>query len=577
MVVQGAPSLYDVNNPSVINKQNTDRLKKLEIERKFIKNAPEEVKKEQEEKERMERSIENKASENEVIDNPPFVLNDIKFIGNTVYSDKKLKKFAKSILDKEIRLENISAYTAFIARYYQENGYLTSYAYLPSQEIDEDGIVTIVIVESKVKNKEIVGNFWGRKAYYKNFVLSGTHLNEGKVFNVSQMQGALKSLNRESWVQSGVFISQEPDEEDVTIGLDVSERFPVSFDVNVDNSGYANSGRERTTLVLGIDNLTGLGDKIYGGTTLSSGTKGALAGYQIPVSKYGTKLSYNFSKSVIEPGGPLRALGLRGEAISHSIGITHPLVNNRFTEVNAFASLDFINSKTDLTVFNFALSDYSLRVARTGVNFMHDDSSGRWLGSAGVDFGINALGATKNLDTGPQSKFYKLNGGLTRVQGITDNIMGIARVNAQYSPQALYTTEQMYLGGAYSVRGYEPSTLLGDYGVNGSIEVRLPVPFLGRVLPEKLKFIDDNVRIAPFYDWGYVKENKNVYQYPQNFIQSAGVALYIWLKDAISVQIGVGFPLGHKYYNENSARLFFSVSTEVDKLFLKPKKRSEEL
>ncbi len=563
----------DVNNPAVINKQNTERLRELELERKFIHSAPGEVKSVQEELERLK----GVASTEQTITSPQFRLNDIVFEGNTVYKSNKLKSFAVSILGEEVRLENILAYTNFLTQFYQENGYLTSYAYIPEQEIGEDGIVKICIVESKVKSKKIVGNHWGRTAYYENFALSGRNLNEGSVFNVRQMQGALKTLNRESWVQSGVFIEQEPGDNDVVIGLDVAERFPVKFDLNVDDFGYKSSGQHRTGLILGMDNLTGFGDKAYGGTILSKGMAGALAGYQIPINKYGTKLAYNYSKSVIQPNGMLRVLGLRGEARTHSIGLIHPLVNNLTTEVNALFSFDFMSSRTDLKAIDLTLSDYNLRIARTGLNFTHDDRSGRWLGSMGADFGIDGLGATRNRKVGPQSTFYKFTSGLTRVQLLPKDMMAIARINGQYSPQALYTTEQMYLGGAYSMRGYDPSTLLGDYGVNGSFELRAPIPFLKRILPEKMKFIDEKLRIAPFYDWGYVKENKNVYNYPKNFIHSAGVTLYIYLCDAFTAQIGVGFPIGSKKYGENAAKIFFSVNTEIDKLLLKPKKRDEKL
>jgi hypothetical protein len=37
--------------------------------------------------------------------------------------------------------------------------------------------------------------------------------------------------------------------------------------------------------------------------------------------------------------------------------------------------------------------------------------------------------------------------------------------------------------------------------------------------------------------------------------------------------MGIGLPLGPKYLNENSGRLYFSVNTDVDRIFMKPKER----
>ncbi len=45
------------------------------------------------------------------------------------------------------------------------------------------------------------------------------------------------------------------------------------------------------------------------------------------------------------------------------------------------------------------------------------------------------------------------------------------------------------------------------------------------------------------------------------------------LTDAIYVQVGVGIPLGKKYYNEENARMYFAINTDIDKILLKPRER----
>ena len=61
----------------------------------------------------------------------------------------------------------------------------------------------------------------------------------------------------------------------------------------------------------------------------------------------------------------------------------------------------------------------------------------------------------------------------------------------------------MSVGGMTSVRGYEESAFMSDYGMTASAEVRFPVPFLRMMLPEKLHFVDDSIRLAGFYDLGW--------------------------------------------------------------------------
>lgn len=131
----------------------------------------------------------------------------------------------------------------------------------------------------------------------------------------------------------------------------------------------------------------------------------------------------------------------------------------------------------------------------------------------------------------------------------------------------------MFLGGVYSIRGYQPCEILGDYGVAGSFEIRTPVPGLQKVLPEKIKSWSDKIKLAAFYDWGYVQEYNQVYNYPQQFLHSFGFGTYINLTEAIYVQMGIGIPIGPKFYNDDSARFYFSINTDIDKIFLKPRER----
>mgnify|MGYP003311668521 CR=1 FL=1 len=69
-----------------------------------------------------------------------------------------------------------------------------------------------------------------------------------------------------------------------------------------------------------------------------------------------------------------------------------------------------------------------------------------------------------------------------------------------------------------------------------------------------------------FYDFGYVKEHDHQYDYPTNFLHSVGFGFHANITEFLSAQIGLGFPLQRKF-DEDAARLYFSVSSEIDKIF----------
>lgn len=562
------PNTLQGLSPDVMNKQNQFQLKELQIEKKYVETVPQDLDAQQKQDEAPLPEVKR----GELTYNPQFKLNKIEFEGNTKFSDKKLAALAKDLIGKEVHLEDMMDFTIQVSRYYQKHGYLTSYAYLSPQEI-KDGIVVVNVKESKVVEKNVAGQRWEREWFLKNIALGGKGLRTNNVFNSKDLQGDMKVINRDTVYLKGSAEISKNKNDDTIIKLNVADRFPVRLNLAWDDFGRNYTGRQRFTSILGIDNLTGFGDRLYGGAILSTDAKGAVAGYQIPINKYGTKLAFDYAYSNINLGGPYRSMNINGTATDYGLRLTHPLINTATKELTAAISVNAVNSKSDAQALNYNIADYSLRVLRTGLYGMFDDKKGRTIASFGVDAGTDALGASKGIDNGPQSVFYKVIASFARIQRLPKNCLAIARINGQYSPQSLYASEQMYLGGAYSLRGYQPSELLGDYGVAGSFEIRTPVPGLQKILPKKVKSWSDKTKLVFFYDWGYVQEYNQVYNYPQQFLHSFGFGTNIYVTDAIYVQMGLGIPIGPKYYQDDSARWYFSVNTDVDKIFLKPRER----
>jgi len=555
------------NGAGVYGQMEKEQIKNFEIEKNVI--SPVEKIKPSKSDTKFEMNVKKDLQKDGVTYNPKFKVDKIKFEGNTKVKTKILESFATDIVGHEIYLEDLLVFALKVSRYYQSRGYLTSYAYIPTQEI-KNGVVTIAIVESQVGDVDIQGNKWARTWYLKNVVMGKNGLREGDVFNAKALQNSLREINTENYIKTQSTISKKGDKTEIK--LDVRDRFPLNLNIGWDDYGRTYTGEQRASFILGLDNLTGFGDKIYGGTILSSGSAGVLGGYEIPVSPYGTKLSLDYSNSAVRLGGPYKYLNVKGYSQSMGVKLSHPLVRNANSDVVAYTGVDFVNANTKSRALNTTLSDYKLIVLRSGVRAITDDSHGRWLGNLGVDVGLP--GGTHDA-SGADSTFVKVIGGVTRIQRLFGRVIGLVRLNGQYSPNKLYAVEQMQIGGPYTLRGYQPAELIGDWGVAGTAEIRTPIPGFKKILPKKIKFVDDRVRLAAFYDFGFVKEHDGVYKYPQNFLHSVGFGSYINLTDWISLQLGVGFPIGEKYYKESSGRFYFGINSELDNLI--PMRKHENL
>ncbi len=537
------------------NRMEQQQINNFQIDRSYVQSLDEVTKDDQ----IYDATVEEDVAREGVLYNPHFLLEKINFEGNTQISTEELEKLGLEVIGEDIFFDELLEVCSKVTNYYHSKGYLTSYATVPPQRI-VDGVATIKIIESKVGELNIEGEKWTREWYLRHIIMGKAGLREGDVFNAKNLQRAMKEINREDYVQVETEVERQSEgEENTAITLNVRDRFPVNLGFAWDDYGRSYTGAQRASFVVGMDNLTGLGDKIYGGTILSSGATGWMAGYSLPVSSYGTRLSFDFSDSHVRLGGPYRALGVKGNAQSYFFKLTHPLIQTAKSDLFVYSGIDFLNAST--TFLNNSartyLSDYNLRVWRSGLYGMTDDDYGRWIGNFGFDFGVGGDGHGAIQDT----TFVKFTANATRVQRLFKRSMGVVRVGGQYSPNKLFAAEQMQLGGPYTLRGYQPAELIGDYGVSGTVEFRTPIPLLDRVWP----WLDDRLRLAVFYDWGWIGTNGNVYDYPQSFLHTVGAGFYMNLTDWISAQVGLGFPLGRDY-NENTARFYFSINTDLDRL-----------
>lgn len=551
-------------NPGAYNTTELQNINHYQIDRSYIQSFDDVSKDEQ----IYDASIEENQAREGVLYNPHFLLQKINFEGNTKIPSEELEKLGLEVLGEDVFFDELLEVCQKVTNYYRAKGYLTSYATVPPQRI-VDGVATIRIVESKVGEMNIEGEKWTREWYLRHIIMGKAGLREGDVFNAKNLQRAMKEINKEDYVQVQTEVERQAEgDENTTITLNVRDRFPVNLNFSYDDYGRSYTGSQRVSFLVGMDNLTGLGDKIYGGTILSSGATGWMAGYSLPVSSYGTRLSFDFSDSHVRLGGPYKNLNVKGNAQSYFFKLTQPIIQTAKSDLIFYTGYDYLNANTSANIAGnpLRLSNYNLNVWRSGLYGMTDDNYGRWLGNLGVDFGMGGDGHGAIQDT----TFFKVTAGATRVQRLFGRSMGIVRVNGQYSPNKLFAAEQMQMGGPYTLRGYQPAELIGDYGVTGTVEYRFPVPFLDRILPR----VDERLKLAVFYDWGWLGENGGIYNYPQQFLHSVGFGTYVNFTDWLTAQIGVGFPLGRDY-NENTARFYFSVNSDLDRLI--PLRNPEKL
>jgi hemolysin activation/secretion protein len=183
------------------------------------------------------------------------------------------------------------------------------------------------------------------------------------------------------------------------------------------------------------------------------------------------------------PGGELAALGLQGRSLVGEVGVTLPLIRTRTRNLNLGAGFDLIDQRTAFSEGGL-LSEDHLRVF-----FVHADAEQVWAGGYGglpggvlgadmdVRRGIDGIGSSfpgeANLSRiGGRPDGLVVRGDAHLDMGLTDKLSGRLAFSGQYSPTTLLAYEQFAVGNLTIGRGYDPSSLTGDEGVDGSFEAR---------------------------------------------------------------------------------------------------------
>ncbi len=549
-------------DPGVVDQTNLIQLK--EYERRTRENM--------EEHERGREVIEMDKKMREQVDKLPnkevsFKLNSIKFTGNTCFTEEQLMDIICERIGSEVTINDLITMANMVTEYYQQNGYISTIAYLPPQKV-QDGNVEIVVMEGKYGKVEIEGNKWARDKFVRATYLKDKNIETEKVLNVRDIQETLREMNASGYMKGQVSMQDNEESAQYTdLTLQMKDRFPIDFDFRFDNQGRDAIGLNRAVFFAGMYNLTGWGDKLLSTTALARRSVSQGIFYSVPIGRHETKLNLGYSYSGLTMGEQWKDFDIKGSSHNFFAGLSRRLVKTENYKLYGDISLDVRNTKTTFGEQKIVLNEYKTRALRLNFTNIKDDFYGKWFGNVGASVGLPMMDASDEYDDFhydwlPTNKFVKVNANLARLQILPMRSMAIIQAGGQWASHGLYPSEKMQFGGISSVRGYEEGFLLSDYGVTASLEFRSHIPFLNRILPEKLQFIDDSIQWAAFYDAGWFG-NVGTDTYGPSYVMSVGGGLIVRLTRYLSGNIYIGIPIGDKPEGASNCRVHFTITSNI--------------
>lgn len=465
-----------------------------------------------------------------------FTLQEVTFDESTILSEEERSAIAAGYIGREITLSDLYAMVEEINGLYRDKGYLTCRAFLGAQTIS-GGVVHITLIEGKTGQVHVHGSRFTNESYITHRV----GLKEGEPANIEALNEDLLRFNASNDVQLRITMhaGQEPGTTDYVISAFEPQQNLVN--VYVDNGGYESSGEWRAGLFYTNRSLTGRRDSLLLSGMRSDGTKSFSAMYTTPIGTKGTKLSVNYAaNSVHITDGPLEALDVRGHSKSYGATIIQPLEVTETKRTELTFGYGYQNSRTDF-----------LRIP-----WVDDTTRGYTLGYSVTDYGQSSIvyqkhnyryAESSNIAGESQSvNKYFLNSFWQKVYK-SGHILS-ARLDVQWSPDDyLPSAERFYIGGAYTVRGYEESYLSGDSGFAASMEYAIPIDS------------KKTTSLFCFFDYGEVYGDS---AFDDHVLASTGIGIKSTIDRNIFASVTLGIPLMRELNGErvNKTRVHFMMN-----------------
>lgn len=420
------------------------------------------------------------------------------FIGNTKVSSDKLNSLVSGYLNRPITFNDLINAADLIAEYYRAQGLLVK-TQIPQQDVTE-GTVTIEILEASLggvlidnKSKRVSNSRvekWIYDAIPRNAPLSSFLLDR-----------TLLALNDLPDIQVTSSLQEGKQRGETNVLLTVTDKPLVDGMVGVDNFGQTSTGQNRVTANLNVNGPLGLGEQVNVYGLHTEGTNYGRVALTAPVGSDGLRVGINgsyLSYRVINSS--FNQLFANGTSSTGGAELTYPIIRSR--PANLFLLTNY-NYSSFINNANSAItSQYNTSVFLGGLSGNLLDS----FAGGGINYGsLMASGGSVNLNNSPSfssdligprvnGNFTKLRYGANRLQAITSDLSGYFGISGQIASKNLDPSEQLYLGGPYSVRAYATGQGNASQGNLMTFELR-------QTLPMKLL-------LTGFYDYANVQTYK---------------------------------------------------------------------
>lgn len=401
-----------------------------------------------------------------------FRISSVRIVGATVINPQVLAAPFADLLNRPVTAGELRAALDRVNAIYSEEGYALGRAFIPVQVV-QGGTLIVRVVEGYIGEIRITTEDAAVRRMVEEFsrrIVAEMPLRQETLERYLLLISDIPEVTLDGRLQSMDIYSGA-----ATLALDIASK-KVSASTAVDNRANLDSAPFQAYLTGFLNNIFGYGDQ-FSATVLATPEidrqqyfRGAFSTF---ISSDGLRASGGFSYASSEQ--PDLPAGIELISVSKQIDflLSYPIIRGARQTLNVFAGTYFTDARNSLNGFTFSRD--AIRAVHAGLTHAaHMGSDTTIATHLRLTQGLSIFGAgpsnTPHSRIGATPNFTKLQAGATVNHAATERLLLTLRTEGQYSPDSLYSSEEIVFGGARFARGYNNSEIGGDSGLGTSIQ-----------------------------------------------------------------------------------------------------------
>jgi hemolysin activation/secretion protein len=417
---------------------------------------------------------------------PPVHLDDVRFVGITVYDAASLRAQFADLIGQTVPRERLAAALDALQARYRADGYILTTVHGEAEHQDGRVILVVRATEGYISDVKLDGDI-GEATPLAQRILDNLTLI--RPTNIADLERYLLLVNDIPGITANGVLRQKPPEPGAVELVVQLRRAPTAVQFQFDNRASPELGPYEALLVGQANALTRWGTQLQG-TFYNTFNREELFGQLDTVGFIGSeglKLHGYFGRGNTQPGGALAGIGFNADLQIGGASLTYPVIRSRRLNLSLDADADAYDSLVETFLTAGEASETHLRIGRLGAALDFQDAALGQLpaanqGSLKLSHGFTGLGASKSNSlfaarAGNVIDFSKLVGEFTRIQNLKPigDVQPALKlsVGGQFSNDVLPPSEEYQLGGTRFGRGFFAGEVVGDRALGATVELQL--------------------------------------------------------------------------------------------------------